>query len=555
MKVVGRQAMQEVDRRAAAEYGVPTLLLMENAGAAVARRASALLGHRVSGRRVVVVAGSGNNGGDGLVAARRLAAAGARVLAIMAAEGGPESPRLSEDARFQYGLARSFGVEVAWMGEAGADPVLEGAVASADLVVDAVLGTGSRGAPRGRALAAIELMAKARGPVLAVDIPSGVDADTGQVPGAAVRAVETVTFGFPKPGLLIFPGAALCGRIWVAEIGFPPALLAEAPPAVELLEAETVASWLPRRPPDAHKGTFGHVLVVAGSRGMAGAGAMAARSALVAGAGLVTWGVPASLQDAVAPMVPEALTVGLPDGGSGRLAAGAAAAVLELLSTRDVLLIGPGLGTHPETAEAVLAILGAWQGPAVVDADALNILAASSGRPDAGPPQFPQAPTGPPGRTDQGTPARILTPHPGEMARLLGRSVRAIQEDRVAAAREAARRFGAVVVLKGARTVIADPPGNAWLNPAASAALATGGSGDVLSGVAAAFLAQGLGAAAAAACACFVHGLAGVLAAEGGEAGVTAADISRHVGAAMRLLVKQGEPMPPGMEPVRVLPL
>lgn len=550
MKVVGRQAMQEVDRRAASEYGVPTLLLMENAGAAVARRAAALMGGQVKGRRVVVVAGSGNNGGDGLVAARRLAAAGARVLVVMAAEGGPESPRLSGDTRAQYGMARHFGVEFVWIGEGGADAALAESLASADLVIDAVLGTGSRGAPRGRALAAIELMVKARRPVLAVDVPSGVDADTGQVPGAAVRCVETVTFGFAKPGLLIFPGAALSGRVWVAEIGFPPLLLAEAPPAMELLDAAKVAAWLPNRPPDAHKGTFGHVLVVAGSRGMAGAGAMAARSALMAGAGLVTWAVPASLQDAVAPVVPEALTAGLPDEGSGRLAARAASAVLELLSSRDVLLIGPGLGTHPETARAVLAILRGWQGPAVIDADALNILAASGGTESLSGEGAP-APSGGP---DDGQAPRVLTPHPGEMARLLGRPVRSVQEDRIGAAREAAQRFRAVVVLKGARTVVADPGGSVWLNPAASAALATGGSGDVLSGVAAAFLAQGLGPAEAAACACYVHGLAGYLAAEGADVGITAADIGRHVGSAIRIL-RQGGPMPPAMEPVRELPL
>ena len=535
MRVLGRAAMQEVDRRAAAEYGVPTLLLMENAGAAVARRAAALLGGRVRGRRVVVAAGSGNNGGDGLVAARRLAAAGARVRVVMTAEGGPEAPRLSPDAQVQYGLARHFELEWAWMGAepaSGPDPF-----ADAELVIDAVLGTGSRGEPRGAARQAIEAMARAGRPTLAVDVPSGVDADTGQVPGPSVSCVETVTFGAPKPGLLLFPGAARAGRIWVAEIGFPPALLEAAQAAAELLEPEAVRAWLPPRPPDAHKGTFGHVLVVAGSRGMAGAGSLAARGALVAGAGLVTWAVPAGLQDVAAGMVPEALTAPLPDEGAGRLAAGAAQAVQELLAGRDVLLIGPGLGTAAGTAEAVLAVLGAWRGPAVVDADALNILAA------AGPGARPAAGAG-----------AVLTPHPGEMARLLGSSVRRVQEDRLAAAREAAARFGCVVVLKGARSVVAAPDGRAWINPAATAALATGGSGDVLAGLVAGFMAQGLDATRAAACACFVHGLAGHLAAGGEAAGVTAADLARHAGEALRLL-RRGDPVPEAMRPAEPLPL
>lgn len=534
MKVVGRQAIQEVDRRAAQEYGVPTLVLMENAGAAVGRRAAVMLEGRLSGRRIVVAAGSGNNGGDGLAAARRLAAAGAHVLVALAAEPDGEAPRLSPDALVNFRIARRIGIEVQFVGGEESRGRLAAAFASADLVIDAVLGTGSRGAPRGRALEAIEMVAACGRPVLAVDIPSGVDSDTGQMPGAAVKADETVTFGLPKPGHLLFPGAGLCGAVWVAEIGFPPPLLEGAPAAFELVEAEQVRSWLPARPAHGHKGTFGHVLVVAGSRGMVGAGAMASRGALAAGAGLVTWAVPACLQDTAAGLVPEALTAGLPDeAGRGRLAATAAGAVMELLATREVLLIGPGLGTHPETAAAVLEILQRWPGPAVIDADALNILAVS-------------------GPAAVGGPQRILTPHPGEMARLLGRSVAAVQEDRLAAAREAAEKYASVVVLKGARTAIADPQGRAWLNPAAEPSLATGGSGDVLAGIAAGLLAQGARAAEAAAGACFIHALAGVMAAGGGDVGITAAGIAASVGPAIRAL-KRGDPVPEGLAPVRVL--
>lgn len=554
IKVVARHAMQAIDRQAAAEYGVPTLLLMENAGAAVARRAAALLGGRLEGRRIVVVAGPGNNGGDGLVAARRLAAAGARVRVVMAVDGGPEQPRLSEDAAVQYRLARAFDLQWSWVDE---EPPEAGVrlLGDADLVVDAVLGTGSRGAPRGKASRVIEWMAQAGRPTLAVDIPSGVDADTGQVPGPAVRCVETVTFGAPKPGLLTFPGAAFAGRIWVAEIGFPPALIQGAPAVAFVLDAATARAWLPDRPLDAHKGRFGHVLVVAGSRGMIGAGALAARAALVAGAGLVTWAVPASLQDVAAGLVPEALTAALPDAGGGCLAREADEAILGLLASRDVLLVGPGLGTHPETARAVRAVVRAWDGPMVVDADGINILAAVDGQGRASDPAGPdegRAVAGPWGASR--TVPAVLTPHPGEMARLLGWSVAQVQDDRLAAAGEAARRLQAVVALKGARTVIATPAGDRWINPTASPALATGGSGDVLAGMVAGLMAQGAEPSRAAACACFVHGLAAYLAAGGGEVGITATDLAGAVGEALRAL-RRGDPMPPEMEPVVPLPL
>ncbi|MBE3597333.1 MAG: NAD(P)H-hydrate dehydratase [Limnochordaceae bacterium] len=536
-------SMQEVDRRAAAEYGVPSMVLMENAGAAVARVASEMLGGSPAGRRVVVVAGPGNNGGDGLVAARRLANRGARVRVLLAAEQAGERPRLSPDALANYQIATRSGIEVVALASLGEDRAGE-LLATAQLIIDAVLGTGARGAPRGPAMAAIAAIERVSGavPVLAVDIPSGVDADTGLVAGVAVRATRTVTFGLPKPGQLLFPGAALCGRIDVAEIGFPPALLEQAPPTFEILDARSVRAFLPARPADAHKGTFGHLLVVAGSRGMAGAGVLASRAAAAAGAGLVTWGLPRSLQDGAFGAVPEALTVGLSEGEEGRLGPASAGEILALQPSRDALVIGPGLGTHPLTRQAVLSVVGNWQKPLVVDADALNALAAEGAerwlRPDAG--------------AAVQHPGRILTPHPGEMARLLGKTIGQIQEDRVTHALEAARRFGAVVVLKGARTMVAAPDGRLWLNPAASAALATGGSGDVLAGIAGSLLAQGVGAVEAALAAVYVHGLAGWMAAEGGSVGVTAAGIAARVGEAMRGLMR-GEPVPEDLEPVRVL--
>lgn len=533
--------MQEMDRQAAEVYGLSTLALMENAGRAVAVRAQSILGGAAE-RRVVVVCGSGNNGGDGLVAARHLANRGARVRVVLAAEGAAGSPRMTPETRANLQVIRQSGLEVLALDQAGRRR-LELAVGVADLVVDAVLGTGARGAPRGMALAAIELIRASGRPVLAVDIPSGVDADSGAVPGACVTAVETLTFGLPKPGHLLEPGALFCGRVVVADIGFPAPLTAAAPAAFELMEAPWVARVLPERPAFSHKGTFGHVLLVAGSRGMTGAGALAARAAVAAGAGLVTWALPASVQGTGAALVPEALTYALADGGEGYLTQQAASQVQALLAERDVLVLGPGLGVQEPTQAAVVALVEALTRPAVIDADGLNILSRH--------PQVLEARSAG-AKAGTGPPPLVLTPHPGEMARLVGSDVPSVQRERVEVARQVARRFGAVVVLKGARTVVAAPDGRVSLNPAASAALATGGSGDVLAGVIGAFLAQGVAPFEAACAGTFVHALAGLLAANGSSLAPGAGEIARSVPEAIRRL-KAKDPMPEALAPVQPL--
>ena len=535
--------MQEVDRRAAEVYGLPTPALMENAGRAVALRADALLGG-ARGRRVVVVCGGGNNGGDGLVAARHLANWGARVRVVMACEGWPTAPKLSADAGVQLHVVTRCGIEVLGVDPDGRRRV-ELALTGADLVVDAVLGTGSRGAPRGAAMVAVELMQAARARILAVDIPTGLDADSGHVPGPAVQAEETVTFGLPKPAHVLLPAAGLCGRVRVADIGFPAPLLEQAPAAFELLEAARVSAMLPARPAAGHKGTFGHVLVVAGSRGMTGAGALASRGALAAGAGLVTWALPASVQPVGAQLVAEALTASLPDEGEGQLAEAAGEQVLQLLQTRDVLVLGPGLGTGAGVSRVVARLVAEARCPAVVDADAINVLAGQrevlerAGRLGRG------------GRSGE-APRLVLTPHPGEMARLLGSDVPSVQQDRLGVALGAARRFGAVVVLKGARTVIASPDGRVSVNPAALPALATGGSGDVLSGIIGGLLAQGLDPYEAACAGVFVHALAGAVAAGDPEGPALAGQVAACVPEAFRRL-RRRDPVPEVLEPVTCL--
>lgn len=536
MRVVTGAQMAEIDQKAIQQIGIPVEALMENAGLALAQTAWEMLGltpgwatpswlEAVPGRvppprrpfrhppRVIVLAGRGNNGGDGCVAARYLANWGARVRVYRPADGRSSSragssaagaearkspghegggPSLRETAARQFDILTKLGVDVSVVSMADISKVKLN-LAMADLVIDALLGTGFRGEPEGVTAALIDAMNEAGVPVLAADIPSGVDASSGRVT-KAVRAQVTVTFGLPKIGNLLFPGADYCGSLRVVDIGFPPSLLLEGAD-LWWLRPEMVRSWLPPRPAQSHKGTYGHVLVVAGSRGMTGAGHLAVRGALRMGAGLVTWALPASLQDAMAPHVPEALTAGLPDGGSGIYGEDGVEEIARLMEGKKAVVIGPGLGRQPRTSAFVRAVLSRLEVPTVIDADGLYALT----HPELSRPFAGLSPKG----------AWVLTPHAGEMARLMGCSVADVTADPLGMARRAAVQYGAVVVLKGARTVIAAPDGRAWINSTGSPVMATGGSGDVLAGAIGALLAQGLPTWQAAAVAVYLHGLSG----------------------------------------------
>lgn len=518
--------MRELDGYAIRSLGMPGAMLMENAGAAVAREAC-LLCRRLGLGAVHVVCGTGNNGGDGFVAARHLAAAGYRVTYEIA--GDPI--RVSGDAATHLGLLRAMGAEIAPPSSPGS------------LYVDALLGTGSRGAPRGHVAEAIERINGARGPVLSVDIPSGVDTDTGAVPGPAIQALATVTFGFLKPGLVIYPGAARAGRVVVDPIGLDWARLPFAR-SLSLYGRDDAAGALPRREPDAHKGAFGHVLVIGGSEGMAGAPTLTARAALRSGAGLVTLAVPRSaLRATIA--CPEAMCAILPE-RDGAVTAEAADALEAALHRATVVCIGPGLTTQTGVQEFVRSLVRRCPHPIVADADALNALAGHDAlcRERAAP--------------------MVLTPHPGECARLLDTTVSDVQADRLAAAREVSDQYGAAVVLKGAGTIIADPPqptaphstldrrqtesdgdgssgtmGRASVLSVGNPGMATGGSGDVLTGIVGALIGQGLPLGDAARLAAFCHGRAGDLAmSEHTEHGLVAGDIIEMLPAVLKELTQ-----------------
>jgi NAD(P)H-hydrate epimerase len=503
--VLTADEMRRADRHAISEVGLPGPVLMENAGAAVAR----VVDERFpQARRVVVLCGRGNNGGDGFVVARRL---GARAEALVL------GPRDGEegDARTHLVACERSGGRLTAVADAAAWPEALGRIGEADLVVDAVLGTGLRSAPAGlaaEAVAAIVRRFEAGVPVLAVDLPSGLPSDGGEVDWPAARATVTVTFGAPKRGHVLPPACDHVGELVVADIGIGPASLAAAGPTLFLLEDADAAGAFPLRRRGAHKGDFGHLLVVAGSVGKTGAAVLAAGGALRAGAGLVTVATPEPCLAVVAAARAEVMSEQLPATAGGGLDEAGLARLLRLAAERDAVVLGPGLGQDPRTRALVRAFVPACPVPLVIDADGLNALAAAGGEPGALGVLRREAPT-------------VLTPHPGEMGRLVGASSSEVQRERPERAIALARETGAVVVLKGERTLVAEPAGRAAVAATGNPGMATGGTGDVLAGVLGSLLARH-GALLSATAGVVVHGRAGDLAAaERGEEGMTAGDV------------------------------
>ncbi len=517
MKLVTVEEMRRLEQAAMAA-GVSERQMMEEAGLAVAQEAWMMLG-TLEGRRIVVLAGPGNNGGDALVAARHLADWGAEVTVYAPLGRRADELRQELEAR---------GVPIL-EGEPAAGTSLGELLRSADLVIDGLLGIGKARpidpqSPLGATLRALG-EARARRPaprLVAVDIPTGLDADSGQVDPLTVAPDLTVTFGLPKVGMYQTPGSAYVGRVQVIDIGIPADAIDSV--ALELLTARWLRSALPPRPEDANKGTFGRVLVIGGCRRYLGAVALAATSAYRAGAGLVTIAAPAPLQPAIAPLVAEATWLPQESDELGFLTGETARALRPELRAFDAAVVGCGLGHTEETRALIWALLpdlGGLRRGFVLDADGLNALAAL---PD-GPERLPKN--------------GVLTPHPGEMARLLGREVREVQADRIASAREAARRFGCVVVLKGAHTVVADPGGRVRLSPYANPLLASAGTGDVLAGLIGGYLAQGKEPFEAASLGVYVHAAAGEsLREQLGDAGLLARDLADRVPRVVRELVQ-----------------
>ncbi len=512
MKVVTVHTMQEIDKRAIEEFGIPGLNLMENAGQSCT---DAIVEEFGSHGFAVVIAGKGNNGGDGYVIARLLRQAGWDVHVFILAERG----QISGDAATN--LARLPVEEITYCPRAGQLADLHmGEIARADVIVDALFGTGLRSDLEGVFRETVEIINASGRPVLAVDIPSGIHGTTGRVLGDAVRASITVTFAFAKLGHVLYPGAEHTSRLIVADIGIPLRLL-ETASGFDLLNDDFIRPMLRRRDRQAHKGQFGHCLVLAGSTGKTGAAALSANSAMRAGSGLVTLAVAESLHAILETKTTEVMTVALPDSNSGYLTSSAFPAIEKLLPGKDALALGPGLGIRPGTTALVQTIVESFSLPMVIDADALNALAEDITI-----------------LRRKKSAEIILTPHPGEMARLLGTSIPDVEAVRILIAQEFARNFGVYLVLKGARTIVASPTGTAAINGSGNPGMATGGMGDVLTGIITSLLGQGYSAWDACRLGVFIHGYAADLVAdEKGEIGICASDVQEMLPYAYKKLI------------------
>ena len=513
IKVVTSAQMQALDRRAINEAHIPGATLMEQAGAGVVACLTRNWGS-LRGRMITLFCGKGNNGGDGLVVARLLRRSRANVRVFTMTP----LAEMTRDAAMMYRqFVRAAGKSCVsrFTSKQQVQPILQ----DSDLVVDALFGTGLSADVTGAYAEAIDAINEARRPVAALDIPSGLHADTGRTLGRAVRATLTITFALPKVGLYLNDGIDCAGMVHVVDIGIPPAYVDAVDTRITLLTDNFVREALPVRKASSHKGTFGHAGLIAGSVGKTGAAAMAAKAALRIGTGLVTVAVPATVNDVLEAKLLEAMTAPMPETKARTFARSGFDRLLAFIAARTAVAIGPGLTTHPETVELVQALIKTLHRPAVLDADALNALAGRASL-----------------LTECKTPP-ILTPHPGEMARLEpDASPQSVNADRLGTAGRFARERGVFVVLKGARTVIARPDGAIAICPTGNSGMATGGTGDVLTGMMVGLLAQGLPSWEAGCVATYLHGYAGDLAAAvRGQAGLIAGDVIDQIPHALKV--------------------
>jgi hydroxyethylthiazole kinase-like uncharacterized protein yjeF len=511
MRILNAAQMREADRYTTEEIGIPSLVLMENAGRQVVAAIESAYEAPLEGR-VAVLCGRGNNGGDGFVVARTLLQRGIDTAVFVIGSVGD----IRGDARTNLDILGRLGVTVVEINDEQSWELHFSEISQCSLIVDAIFGTGLKSPLAGMLETVVADVNASDIPIVSIDLPSGLSADTPHLIGDCIDASMTVTIAAPKLPLVLPPGEAYAGDVVIADIGIPYEVIDGIDGQhVELLTMEQVREHVEPRGTDSHKGDFGRVTIVAGSRGKTGAAHLAAMGALKSGAGLVTVATPESCLPVVASMAPEFMTAALPEGDSGMTSAAAVERILEL--QQDVIACGPGLGRGPGVGEFVRGLLDRATAPLVLDADALTVLADEPGRLV--------------GSEEHDV---IITPHPGEMARLIGASVEDVQGNRIDVASEFATTHRVYVVLKGHRTVIATPEGRVFINPTGNPGMATGGTGDVLTGMIAAWLAQLLDAEAACRLAVFLHGAAGDLAeASEGQVAMTATDLLDNLGDAL----------------------
>ncbi len=514
MKVATAEIMRKLDRKAIDEFGIPGLVLMENAARGTV---GAMFRHfpGLAQKRVAILAGRGNNGGDSFAVARYLLNRGVACQVYLFAA----REEVKGDAAVNLEILSRMGGEVFEVLNMEEWQTHRGKVAAGDLLVDGIFGTGLKGEVKDFFREIIEFANSLGRPIVAIDIPSGLDSDSGKVLGTCIRASLTVTFGLLKRGLLILPGAEFCGRVVLVDISLSRRSIEEETINDYLTEGTDLLPFLPPRDRSANKGNFGHLFVLSGSVGKTGAATMVCQAALRVGTGLITLGIPESLNPIMAAKLTEAMTEPLPETKEKTLSLSSHDRIMDLCARKSALAIGPGLSLNTETARLVQRVVRSINIPAVIDADGLNALAP---------------------KLDSIRKAQkklIFTPHPGEMARILGTSVPEVQENRIQVARDFALQRGVILVLKGARSLVASPAGEVFINPTGNPGMASGGMGDVLTGMIGGFLAQGLPSLEAAKLGVYLHGLVGDLVAyQKGERGMAATDLIEETPKVLRAL-------------------
>ena len=515
MKVVSAEIMQKLDRRAIEECGIPGIVLMENAGRGTTDFIEENY-HEIFNKKVAIFTGKGNNGGDGFVIARHLVNKGVEVKVFLLCPGDS----LRGDALANFDIARRVGIEIVELQETGFRDFIECELKGCGLIVDAIFGTGLNSEVRGIFREVIDIVNQADAPTVSVDIPSGLSADSGKVLGISIRADSTVTFAYPKLGLLIYPGSDSVGKLETIDISIPKYLIDQENIHDHLIDEPEVKSFLLPRDVNSHKGDFGHLLVVAGALGKTGAASLTCEGAMRTGAGLVTLAIPESLNPIMECKLTEVMTEPVSEGKPGFLGIEAFEKIMEVADNKSALALGPGISTEDETIDLVHKIVQEVDIPLIIDADGLNAIANDVDI------------------LKRATAPIVLTPHPGEMARLMKTSTREVQNDRIGTARKFAAKWNVCLVLKGHKSIVSDPAGNIDINPSGNPGMAAGGMGDVLTGMLAGLLAQGLDMVDAAQLAVFVHGLAADrITCERGERGLLATEVLAMVPGILNELV------------------
>ncbi len=503
MKVVNAKQMQDLDKYTIEKIGIPGVVLMENAGRQVVEK---MLDYfpNLKSQKVVIICGKGNNGGDGLVISRYLATKNMEVEVLLLSK----ADSLKGDARVNCQIAQNLHIPIYEIQSEEDFQNKKGLFLSADVFVDALFGTGFTPPVKGLAAEIIQIVNNTQKPVVSVDIPSGLSSDLSHPCDPHIKAKLTVTFALPKLAHLLPPSCLSMGKLEIVDIGIPEGVVQEAGITVEALERDSIGKSWPSRSPDSHKGAFGHLFVIAGSLGKTGAAFLCSQAAARLGTGLITLGIPESLNSIMEEKLTEVMTIPLPETDAHTFSIAAKEKIKETLASKTAIAFGPGISTHPEVQELMVWLIGQAEIPIVIDADGINVLA---------------------GFADILKEAKqpvILTPHPKELSRLIGVDMPSILKDRLAIVQKTAQKFHCYVILKGYHSLIADPEGKVFINTTGNAGMATGGTGDVLTGIIGGLLAQGFSKTQASLSGVFLHGLSGdMVTKKKGEFGLMASDL------------------------------